>query len=219
MIYLFLDESGDLGFDFTKKGVTKKFVITILACFSIQARKEFRTAIKRTIKNKINVKKKKKQLHELKGAKTGTSTKKYFFKNIKRDDWAIYTLVLNKKRVNEDLRTKRGKKKLYNFLSRILIEKIDYKLKQEKEKVELIVDKSKNSEEIKDFNQYLENQLHALLPLEVPLNIYHLESFNSKELQAVDLFCWGIFRKYEKDDPEWYNLFKAKIEYESEYLR
>jgi len=219
MIYIFLDESGDLGFDFSKKSVTKKFVITLLICSSNEARKSMKKAIERTIKNKINIKKKKKQLNEIKGTKTTLEIKEYFFKQIRRNDWNIYTLILNKRRVKKNLKTKQGKKKLYNFLSRFLIEKLNSILKKEKDKVELIVDKSKNIQEIKDFNNYLENQLHALLPLEVPLNIYHLESFKSKELQAVDLFCWGIFRKYERNDLKWYNCFKSKIKYESEYLR
>ena len=56
---------------------------------------------------------------------------------------------------------------------------------------------SKNKDEIADFNQHLANQLEALLPLAVPLNIYHERSHENAGLQAVDLFCWGVFRKYE----------------------
>jgi hypothetical protein len=36
--------------------------------------------------------------------------------------------------------------------------------------------------------------------------------------QAADLFSWGIFRKYEKRDTEWYKIFNSKIRYESKYL-
>jgi hypothetical protein len=37
-------------------------------------------------------------------------------------------------------------------------------------------------------------------------------------LQAVDLFSWGIFRKYEKNNTEWFDLFKGKIKYDAVYL-
>lgn len=218
MIYIYLDESGDLGFDFRKKGCTKKFVITLLVCFSDRSRRAFRKAIERTIKNKINKNKKKVSSVELKGAKTEINVKKYFLRNVKCDEWSIYTLILNKKHVNDNLRTSRGKKKLYNFLSRVLIEKLAPLLQNVEGKVELIVDKSKNTEEISDFNQYLGNQLEALLPLLVPLNIYHLNSSESFELQAVDLFCWGVFRKYERSDGEWYGCFVDKISCEVRYL-
>ncbi len=70
-----------------------------------------------------------------------------------------------------------------------------------------------------DFNQYLINQLEALLPLNTNLNISHLSSEENEGLQAVDLFCWGIFRKYENNDIEWYDVYRNKINYETEYLR
>jgi len=56
--------------------------------------------------------------------KTQLEIKKYFLTSIKNDDWAIYALALNKSRVEARLKTKSGKKKLYNFLSRFLVEKL-----------------------------------------------------------------------------------------------
>ena len=49
----------------------------------------------------------------------------------------------------------------------------------------------------------------------VPLNISHLDSHASYCLQVVDLFCWGLFRKYEAKDTAWYEVFKDKIKYEN----
>lgn len=37
-------------------------------------------------------------------------------------------------------------------------------------------------------------------------------------LQAVDLFSWGIFRKYENGDYGWYTIYWHKIRFETEYL-
>jgi hypothetical protein len=53
-MYLYLDESGDLGFNLEKNKSSKKFVITILLCFTDNARREFRKTVQRTLKNKIN---------------------------------------------------------------------------------------------------------------------------------------------------------------------
>lgn len=217
-MFIYLDESGDLGFDFSKKKTTKKFVITLLVCTSETARKEFTKAVRRTLKNKLNRKKKKsRQIVELKGAKTTLVVKKYFFRNIKSNRWGIYTLILNKARVESHLQTKTGKKKLYNFLARFLVGKLN--LARVQRNVELVVDRSKNKEEIRDFNQYLINQLEALLPLNTDLNISHLISQESAGLQTVDMFCWGIARKYEQNDLGWYNLYQNKIRFETEYLK
>ena len=67
-----------------------------------------------------------------------------------------------------------GKKKLYNFLARFVIEKIDFD--DSLENVTLIVDKSKNTREMQDFNQYIENHLQAYLPLNCRLYISHEQS-------------------------------------------
>jgi hypothetical protein len=212
-MFIYLDESGDLGFDFSRKKTTKKFVITLLVCNSDSVRKEFTKAVRRTLKNKLNQKKKNsRQITELKGINTTLEIKRYFFRNIKSNNWSIYALVLNKVRVETHLQTKVGKKKLYNFLARFLMEKLN--LSNVQSNVELIVDRCKNKEEVRDFNQYLINQLEALLPLNTDLNIVHLTSHESTGLQAVDLFCWGIFRKYENNDMEWYKVYGDKVGFE-----
>ncbi len=216
-MFIYLDESGDLGFDFRKDKTTRKFVITLLVCYSDDARREFKKAARRTLKNKLNRKKRgSRSITEIKGTDTTLDVKKYFLRNVRNGEWAIYALALNKGRVEPRLRSKVGKKKLYNFLARFLLEKLD--LSGAARNVELVVDRCKNKEEMKDFNQYLVNQLESLLPLNTALNIIHLTSEESAGLQAVDLFCWGIFRKYEYGDREWYEVYHSKIRYETEYL-
>jgi len=205
-MFIYLDESGDLGFNFEKRKTTKKFVITLLVCDSDVARKEFDKAVRRTLKNKLNRRKKNSRFRtELKGIGTAVIVKKYIFRNIKTNRWAIYSLILNKNRVDTNLQTNFGKKKLYNFLARFFIEKLN--LSKVQRNVELIVDRCKNKEEVRDFNQYLVNQLEVLLPLNIDLNISHFTSQESTGLQAVDLFSWGIFRKYENNK---HQIIKSK---------
>ena len=214
---IFLDESGDLGFDFSKPKTSRKFVITLLVCQNRNPVDCFRKAINRTLKNKINHKKSGRQIHELKETGTSLEVKRYFYRHLLRDGWQLYSVVLNKSRVNEDLRRPHAKKKLYNFLARFILEKID--LSDAAPAVTLITDRCKNREEIRDFNSYVANQLEALLPLNIPLNIYHERSHDNQGLQAVDLFCWGILRKYEMGDTEWYDVYGDAIAFETEYLR
>lgn len=126
-------------------------------------------------------------------------------------------MILNKQRVYDSLQKPQAKKKLYNFLARFILEKID--LNNASTAVTLILDRCKNKEEIRDFNNYVENQMEALLPLNIPLNIYHERSHENAGLQIADLFCWGIFRKYEKDETDWYDVYRNMIVFETEYLR
>ncbi len=215
---VYLDESGDLGFDWSKTRTSRYFVITLLVCDGKHVQDGFKQAVRRTLKNKINQGKSKKRIvHELKGEKTTFKVKEYFQKQVPDDGWKIYSVTLNKARVNPNLQTKTGKKKLYNFLARFILEKIAFP--NPLPVVNLVVDRCKNTEEIKDFNQYVENQLQALLPLETRLFITHEASHENPGLQAVDMYCWGIARKDDRNDKAWYSLYKNKIEFETVYLK
>lgn len=214
---IYLDESGDLGFDFENKNPSRYFVITLLACSGKPVTDSFKIAVKRTLKNKLNHKKSGRKVQELHATHLSFAFKSYFYKQIKNFDWQIYTVALNKQRVFDYLHSKVGRKKLYNYLANFIIEKVTFP--KDISTVTLVVDKCKNKEEIEDFNGYLANQLEGELPLDVPLNVYHEDSMNSFGLQAVDLFCWGIFRKYERSDTQWYNIFRRQIRFETEYLR
>lgn len=214
---IFLDESGDLGFDFSKPKTSKKFVITLLVCDNAETNVGFRKAVRRTLKKKMNHRHNGRVAQELKGIGTTHAVKNYFYRNLPAAGWQLYSVILNKERVYDNLQKPHSKKKLYNFLARFILEKVD--LGNSAPAVTLIMDRCKNREEIRDFNNYVANQLEALLPLNVPLNIYHERSHENVGLQAVDLFCWGIFRKYESGDTEWYDIFRKSVAFETEYLR
>ena len=84
MWFLYLDESGDLGFDFVNKKPSKFFTITILAISGIDKNRALINCVKCTINRKLY--KKKNNASELKGSKTSLEVKKYFYercKNIK----------------------------------------------------------------------------------------------------------------------------------------
>ncbi len=216
-MFIFLDESGDLGFDFAHKKPSQKFVITLLICHNKAAVDSFKTAVKRTLKNKLNHKASNKRfVHELHAVSVALPIKDYFYRQIKSQDWCLYTVALNKPRVYDYFKNKSGRKKLYNFLANFLLQEID--LSTASPTVTMVVDRCKNKADIEDFNQYLANQLEAKLPLNIPLNISHEDSISNTGLQAVDLFCWGIYRKYEQGDTEWYQRYADKIAFETEYL-
>jgi len=214
-LFIYIDESGDLGFDFTKGGTSRLFIATLLVVHNRDHNRRLVQAVTRTIKNKIRQRKgEKNPALELKGSKTEFSIKIYFLRQLRGVGIGIYSLILNKARVFEELR--RNKTKLYNFLARLLIERCPFILAREK--IILVLDRSKNQREIREFNQYLLVQIQKLVPEKIPVEIYHRLSHESKGIQAVDLFSWGIFRKYERNDLTWYERFKERIHFEKVYL-
>ncbi|MGV6815783.1 MAG: DUF3800 domain-containing protein [Thiotrichales bacterium] len=170
------------------------------------------------LKNKLNHKKNSsRKVQELKGTQTTLPIKKYFFRQLPSTGLKIYSVVLNKNRVYDDLRLPAAKKKLYNYLARLVLEKVG--IPDHTSQISLVVDRCKNHAEIKDFYQYLENEFRHRIPKEAILRIDHQSSHESKGLQAVDLFCWGIARKHEKSDTAWYAIYEDWISYETVFLR
>ncbi len=214
MFYFFLDESGDLGFDYEAKKPSSTFVVTLLAVSSTDARKKIAKAVQRTLRNKLNMKNQKKLVQELKGTHTTLGMKTYFFQQLKGVKFAIYTLVINKKKVAHHL--KNEKARLYNYVTRLLLEKLP--VGKAKMFVELSVDRSKSKREMWEFNRYMYENFSGKINPKIPFRIHHDDSCSIHELQAVDLFSWGIYRKHEHQDTAWYNVFKDKIRCEEIYF-
>ncbi|MFH1245184.1 MAG: DUF3800 domain-containing protein [Candidatus Omnitrophota bacterium] len=80
------------------------------------------------------------------------------------------------------------------------------------------MDKSKGKPEIAEFNSYIFRQIQAKVDPFIPLNLEHALSHESLGLQAADIFAWGILRKYERKDEEWFRLFQSKVVYDDVYL-
>lgn len=130
-------------------------------------------------------------------------------RNSPASGWGVYSITINKQNAQPHLTTKLGKVKLYNYLSKVLLEKIPFN--DDGNPVTLVLDKSKSKSEIEDFNQYFERQIQGRLPLNTPLNIYHEDSQANAGLQAVDLFCWGIVRNRARGDNEWLNEYQRFV--------
>lgn len=215
MLYLYLDESGDLGFDFVNKKPSRVFTVCILLIHGADDRKRVVKMIERTLRRKLNPKKRRNRyVEEVKGSQTTLNIKKYFYRNIRKLPFEIYSLTLNKKRVYSHLIE--DKSRVYNWIARLLLDKMD--LSGANHQIRLVIDKSKSKPEIAEFNKYILWQLEGKIDPKIPLTIAHLDSCVDKCLNAVDLFAWGIFRKYERKDEGWYQIFKEKIKLETFYL-
>ena len=216
MWYLYLDESGDLGFDFVNKKPSKFFTVTILALSCRDANRQLIKAAKITLRRKLNKAKHQKRIvYELKGTGTTIEVKKYFFEKVKNIKFGIYSITLNKKRVFE--RLAKDKSRVYNYISRRVLDKIPFE-KNDGDRVELIMDRSMAKPEIAEFNSYIRRQLEGRLSPNTPLDIYHWLSHENFGLQAADLFCWGIFQKYERKNEEWFNVFAKKVLFDEQFL-
>lgn len=176
----------------------------------MENRKKVAKAVKRTLQNKLS----KQGEGELKGSKQSIEVKRYFYRHIESVPFEIYALTLNKRRIYDYLSHK--KDRVYNFISRKVLDVIPFE--NASVRIGLVIDRSKSKKEIKEFDDYLVRQLSGRIEPRIPLDIDHHLSDEDLPLQAVVLFSWGIFRKYEKGDREWFDVFKGKIKYDEIYL-
>lgn len=217
MWHLYLDESGDLGFDFVSKKPSKYFTITILALSSYEADRQLSRAVKKVLRRKLNPRKKRKRIvEELKATHTSLDVKKYFYLQARPVKFGLYAITINKKKVVQSLMSE--KERVYNYITRLVLDRIPFE-KNHGETIELVIDRCKGKPEIQEFNSYISRQLQSRINPKTPLFINHLNSIQSVGLQACDMFCWGIFQTYERGNTEWYDIFgKEKVKFKELYF-
>lgn len=210
MWYLYLDESGDLGFDFFARKPSRFFTVCIMVLQGVENNRRLLSAVKKTRRRKFS----QNQPVELKGAHTSLAVKRYFYDQVATIPLEIYALTLNKRRVYDELAAR--KDRVYNFIARKVLDRLP--IDQAATRITFIIDRSKSKREIADFNGYVTSQLTGRIDPKVPLGIYHHRSAENLGLQAVDLFAWGVFRKYERADTAWFDVFREKVRYDGRYL-
>jgi Protein of unknown function (DUF3800) len=214
-LLIYLDESGDLGFDFNQKKTTRYLVIALLVCWDEVAHLAMIRSVKRTLKNKLP-----KNTSELKGSNLALSIKKYFLKEINKEaNWCLYAAVADKKawvdhHISNHHREPK-KKALYDEIAKRLFSQLDYL--ETTHCIDIVVDRSKNKDEITAFDKAIIAAVTKRLPKKARLTIKHRSSQEDAGLQAVDIFCAGIGKKYEKADLTWYAEFANRIAVEVEY--
>lgn len=209
MAYIFLDESGDLGFDYSKKRTSKFFVIT---CLFIPGKKGvIEKLVKKTHAELAN--KLKRRVGELHSVNEKPVTRQRLLKRLSGKDISIMTIFLNKSRVYT--RMQEEKAVLYNYVANILLDRIyTRKVVPIKEIIMLIASRRETNKFLNEnFKDYLSAQIknnHQGM-LEVKI----CTPAEEKCLQAVDFVSWSIFRKYEYGDDSYYNTIQERIIEES----
>lgn len=204
MSYIFLDESGDLGFDPKKKN-SKYFMVTILATLD---KKPIEKVVK---KIHVSLKKKVKRLSGgiLHCYKEKPVTRKRLLKLLNTRDCVVLAIYLNKAKVYTKLREE--KHVLYNYVTNILLDRImTKKLIDQKLGIVLIAAKRETNKFLNEnFKDYLNKQIESKHGLKIKIELK--TPAQEKSLQAVDFASWAIFRKYERGDDSYYTLIKSRI--------
>lgn len=205
MGYIFLDESGDLGFNFSKKRTSKYFIVTFLFA---NKKRSLEKAISKTHG----------ELRKLYRKHGGVlhcfhekpTTRQRLLKRLNDKDCWIMTVYLNKMKVFTKLQDE--KDVLYNYVTNILLDRIMTKklLGAHPGKVTLIASRKETNKFLNEnFKNYLQTKTKDNHGFQI--NVEIKTPHEEKCLQAVDFVSWSIFRKWEYDDESYYQLIKNKI--------
>lgn len=205
MAYIYIDESGDLGFNWSKKKTSKYLIITALFTTN-------KTPLERIVKRVFSsFTKKEMKWHggTLHCYKEQPKTRIKLLNLLVKKEVSIIAIYLNKKKVYTNLKNERHV--LYNFVTNILLDRIyKHKLIPTTGKINLIASRRETNKFLnQNFKQYLVKQVEAnhKSQLDIEIKSPHEE----KCLQVVDFACWAIFRKYEHGDSSYYEIIKSKV--------
>ncbi len=198
------DESGDLGFDFTKRGTTKYFLITFLFIENKRPVEKCIRKVRAGLRNKLTgVGRVLHAYHEK------PVTRLRLLRCIVEKDASIIVIALNKRKVYTKLQEEKAV--LYNYVTNILLDRIfTKKLIPFESDVYLIASKRETNKFLNEnFRDYLQRQAINNHGVELTVNIK--TPSEEKALQAVDFVSWAIFRKYEHGDDDYYKVIKRTI--------
>jgi hypothetical protein len=208
MSYIFLDESGDLGFDFSKTKTTKYFMVTLL--FSDKKR-----PIERIIRDIHRGLRKKYKMRDgmIHARKEEPATCARICKRMAENDCRVMTIYLNKKRVYTKLQNEKAI--LYNYIVNILLDRILTRGLIDKNGPIILVASRRETNKFLNLNfvNYLKQRTLSNHKLDIGIKIK--TPFEEKGLQAADVLSWAIFRKYEYGDDSYYNVIRKIIAEES----
>ena len=202
--YIFLDESGDLGFN-KEKNNSKFFIVTIL--FSPN-KKDIEKLVKKT---HSELRKRVKRLSGgvLHSVKESPTTRKRLLNRLAKLNCKVMVIYLNKSKVYSQLQDE--KHILYNYVVNILLDRIMTKGHLDKTKSIILVAAKRETNKFLNLNfkTYLESQIKINHKLDLTVEIKYPSE--EKSLQAVDFASWAIFRKFEIRDDEYYKLINAVV--------
>ena len=195
ILHIFIDESGDLG-----KYGTKYFSIVALATRDARSLSKIMKRLReRRLKKKLE------RLPEIKANNSPDFVREFVLQRIAKLDCSISVIAIPKSRVKADLFEQ--KDRLYNYLCGLVFEHINLNV----EHVNITVDRKHSNRILReDFNQYIKQKIMERQS-SIKVDIRHLESHASNELQAVDFIAWAMNRRFSHGDPSYYDIVSPKV--------
>ena len=205
MTTVYLDESGDLGFDMSKPKTSRHFLVAALLCHDT---KPVDKAVRKTFGGftKAQVKSHHGYLHAFSET---PQTRRRLLRLLSALDIGVIVVKLDKRRVFTDIADEPHL--LYNAIVNILMNRlISQSIVSPHGPLRLVASQRETMGLLNDnFTSYLIG--HVRTPQGVNLSVDVKHASTEKGLQAVDMISWSLFRQYERSDPTYAELIRPRI--------
>ncbi|MCK4365198.1 MAG: DUF3800 domain-containing protein [Thermoplasmatales archaeon] len=204
MIYIYIDESGDLGFSFkTKKSSSKYYTIAAIKIKKDDEHKKIRQK---------KLKKKYRRFDEFKFSNSNDTIRKAVLKEVAKLDIRIFSLTLFKKNLKSDYLKERPYA-LYNFLMKELFKRcFRGKLTVP---IYIYFDRFLPEKNQEDFEDYIMWTYASKLRKTPIIQFFHENSKDNKAIQVVDFIAGAIQYKYahslKKNNEDYIKMIENKL--------
>jgi len=201
-----MDESGCLGFDFSKPKTSRYFIVTFLFA---RKKRPLERIVKKVFRGMApNIRRGHCGVLHCRDEMPRTRMK--LLSLLSEQDINIMAIRLNKTKVYANLQDE--KPVLYNYVTNILLDRIfTRKLVPLDDTIHLIASRRETNKFLnQNFQNYLQRQAalnHSLTELQIRIVPPHEE----KGLQVVDFASWAIFRHYEHWDSSYYDVIRKRV--------
>jgi len=190
MTYIYFDESGDLGFDFSKKRTSKHILVVFLI---VKDKRPISALVKKVFKT-LPPAHKRKNNGTLHAHHEKSSTIKRMLYALATKNIKVATMRLDKRK----LLILSNPNDIYTNIVIALLNKLyaNGHLDNTND-IKLIASRRNTSKHLND--QFTENILNKI-PEDITLDVSIEKPSDDKCLQAVDFISWSFWQKYERDD-------------------
>lgn len=213
-LYLYIDESGDLGFS---ERSSKFFVVAYMIA---ESPFEMDTKLKRLLKKLHQRKDYARKSNELKFTNSKDSVRREVLRTISLARVEVGFVVVKKEKVSAELRVKPTI--LYNYTVVHNIMRGVLKNLASADRLHIIIDKSLGKFASDEFNVYARYKASWLLKVEkqrvepigiANMEIQHRNSESDPCLQAADFLAGACYYKFERKNDCYYRIIEGQVKY------
>jgi len=207
-VYIYFDESGDLGFDFSKRGTSRWFIVTFLVCANKRLVEKVVSKTFLALPSKVR----KRHSGSLHAVSEKSLTRKRMLALLSGKDIQIMALRIDKGKIA--LPSDYRESILYAGLVQMLLRECIHLVSDDFDSIVFIASRKETNRANKE--HFIKTLQAVGTTRDVAIEVVVVPHAFEKGLQAVDFVSWSIFQKYERGDSSYVDLLGDKIIFDEE---